>query len=406
MPRLLKVIVALSAVASIQCISISPSSAAVNTCAQGGVCVVGDTGPGGGKVFFVKSTGAFSKSRIEGDFMSSTTYRAALTSGEQTALSFDYLEVAPTQRTLGFWGTNGAVTGGTSELIGTGAANTTKVVSTFPSDNPTNNAAHYADQYINSGKSDWFLPSYQELLLIMILSLESDSGGPNIGTYSQGLWSSSSTDPTSGRYSARGQLSGYVTRGTNSGGVAAIRSFSLVAAESSSSSESGEAARKEAEKARAVQIATTRAEILKKLIRNEIIEVNDLVAAAIPLKRIESLQSAFEDEIKQSGKDPSDVMKFEKILFTGTAILKYAEIEKITGINSGIVYARNLVKYGVIPDSTPKKTWLIARLMEKQIEDRDSIAEIDAFVAASVAEYQARKERLSAILKKIQSRRN
>ena len=63
--------------------------------------------------------------------------------------------MAPTQRTLGFWGTNGAVTGDTSELIGIGAANTTKVVSTFPSDNPTNNAANYADQYINSGKSDW-----------------------------------------------------------------------------------------------------------------------------------------------------------------------------------------------------------------------------------------------------------
>ena len=401
MSRTLKAVMALCAVVSIQVVSMSTSSAAVNTCAQGGVCVVGDTGPGGGKVFFVKSTGAFSKSRtVVGGMGRTTTYTAALTSGEQAALSFDYLEVAPTQRTLGFWGTNGAVTGDTSELIGTGAANTTKVVNTFPSDNATNNAAHYADQYTNSGKSDWFLPSYEELLLIMILSLESDSGGPNIGTYSQGLWSSSSMDPTSARYSARGQLSGYVTRGTDSGGVAAIRSFSLVAAESSSSSESEETTRKEAERKRALEIMTARADLLQKLASKGKIEITDLAGADIPLKRIENLQAAFEEEKKLAGGNSVDEKDFMKILFAGTAILKYAEIEKITGINSGTIYARNLLQYGVIPPETPAKTNMVQRLMKLPLEQRDSIIKVNEFILRETEVSNARLARLAARLAK------
>ena len=197
-----------------------PTASAAPTCAQGGLCVLGDTGPGGGKVFFVKATGSFTKSRTVSDFMSSQTFTVSLTSAQQAALTFDYLEVAPTQSSSMRWGSNGAITGGTGSLIGTGASNTANIVATFPSDTTSNNVAHFADNYTNNSKSDWFLPSYDELLLIMILSLESDSGGPNIGSFPDGLWASTSSDNSNARYSARNQLSGYVVKASSAKSVA------------------------------------------------------------------------------------------------------------------------------------------------------------------------------------------
>ena len=54
------VVLALSAVALASSIGAAvPVSAKVFSCADGGTCSIGDIGPGGGVVFFVKGTGAF-----------------------------------------------------------------------------------------------------------------------------------------------------------------------------------------------------------------------------------------------------------------------------------------------------------------------------------------------------------
>jgi hypothetical protein len=386
-------------VLAIQTTSSNQSFADARSCADGGICVVGDTGPGGGKIFFVKSTGAFSKSRIVPGFFGSTTYTVSLSAAEQAALPFDYLEVAPTQRTLGFWGSNGAVTGDTSELIGTGSANTTKIIATFTSDNASNNAAIYADQYTNAGKTDWYLPSYEELLLIMILSLESDSGGPSIGTFSQGLWSSSSMDPTSARYSARGQLSGYVTRGTNSGGVAAIRAISYTAPSPSSGSDD-EAARKQAEEARAARVRAARIDLQQRLESEALITEQNLVEADVPLKRPENLVLAYQELIAFQKTLLAPLSELEKNQKKYSVIMKYVTVEKITGQNSSNLFARNLVSFGLLDAATPQKTRIISALMRQPLDNRDSMEKVNRFIAQEVKLVENRKARLAFRLAK------
>lgn len=205
-----------------------PTSAPVNattlSCAEGGICVVGDTGPGGGIVFFVKSIGSFEVSFIVGEGEDSRTYTAALTSGQQAALPFDYLEFAPTGRSEGSWGTNGAITNNTSLLIGSGEANTNDILLT-QTGVAVDNAARYAQDYVNNGRTDWFLPSYHELLLMMLRV--------KLGTFPTdyfpiALWSSSTGgDATTAYTSALNQLQGQVNRLSQNEGVRPIRAFSI-----------------------------------------------------------------------------------------------------------------------------------------------------------------------------------
>ena len=124
-------------------------SDATLTCAQGGTCVLGDTGPGGGKVFYVQTATA--------------------------AAPWRYMEAAPNTWNGGSadptsaWCSNSAayvpnlLTGSTdtiqtSEAKGTGYSNTQKMLRGC-----TFGAANAAASYNGGGKSDWFLPSKDEL---------------------------------------------------------------------------------------------------------------------------------------------------------------------------------------------------------------------------------------------------
>jgi hypothetical protein len=207
--------------------SVLPVHATALTCAQGGTCIIGDTGPGGGIVFFVKQVGSFEESFTVSDGMGmSRTYTVALTSSQQAALPFDYLEFAPTGRGGGTWGTNGAITNNTSLLIGTGESNTDDILLT-QTGVAANNAARYAKDYVNNGRTDWFLPSYQELLLMM---LRVKLGTFPTSYFPDGLWASSTGgDNTTAYYSALGQLQGNVNRLATTPGVRPIRAFSAMA---------------------------------------------------------------------------------------------------------------------------------------------------------------------------------
>jgi hypothetical protein len=121
-------------------------------CAQGGTCALGDTGPGGGKVFYISPT----------PNTPSTPWR--------------YMEAAPDNTWSGGsadpfmkWCSNlskfmpnlqtgETATVQTSTAIGAGYANTQKMLlgCTF-------GAANAAAAYNGGGKSDWFLPSKDEL---------------------------------------------------------------------------------------------------------------------------------------------------------------------------------------------------------------------------------------------------
>ncbi len=134
------------------------------TCATGGTCIVGDTGPGGGIVFYVRAAG--------GTFTST---------GSVCGTACKYLEAAPTG-----WGnaiavaadeTTGSLTvdpqlkwcsdtttlrNATSKTaIGDGRPNTTSSANGVPT--CTTGAIFHAELYAGNGKTDWHLPSKDEL---------------------------------------------------------------------------------------------------------------------------------------------------------------------------------------------------------------------------------------------------
>ena len=190
---------------------------------------LGDTGPGDGIIFFVKSAGAFHKSFTEtGDcelMGACQTYTVDLTSAEQAALPFDYLEAFATGYDLVSWSSAGrSINTGASAAFGAGQLNTNNIIAEFPGDTTANNAAVYANAYSNLARSDWFLPSYQELLLLMILNLEALANGYDFGLAGHNFWSSTSGDLTNSESSGPSQLHGFVNL-LSPLSIMAIRSF-------------------------------------------------------------------------------------------------------------------------------------------------------------------------------------
>lgn len=149
----------------------------LSACARGESCVVGDTGPGGGIVFYV----------------SETNFKSA---GSDCDLACKYLEAAPSDipvtlpwspsvatcyTTPGSSGTNdcginsiypGSLQDSSrtaSLAIGAGMANTNLIYDRFTTTGgvaPTEYAAGVAWSFENNGKTDWHLPSKIELLLM------------------------------------------------------------------------------------------------------------------------------------------------------------------------------------------------------------------------------------------------
>ncbi|CAN2229088.1 hypothetical protein MCERE85_01423 [Candidatus Nanopelagicaceae bacterium] len=122
------------------------------TCAEGGVCQIGDTGPGGGKVFYVAST----------------TFTQIDASGSMCTTNCKYLEAAPTSGTNAWTGTyyqwSGVLEtaiGTTGTAIGTGYSNTVKMVTQSATGD---RAGTISRAYRGPNNlTDWFLPSQDEL---------------------------------------------------------------------------------------------------------------------------------------------------------------------------------------------------------------------------------------------------
>lgn len=157
----------------------SDASDAVRTttlidCAHGGTCALGDVGPGGGTVFYVAPT-------------SFTAPTANCTS------SCKYLEAAPSAgpsawvQGLYQWSHtfNGSVN--TDTVLGSGFLNTAKMVMF---DATAGYAATAASAYRGpNNRSDWFLPSEEELTLLGLYS------GGSLVSYAGCQWSSSQLLP-------------------------------------------------------------------------------------------------------------------------------------------------------------------------------------------------------------------
>ena len=147
------------------------------TCATGGVCVVGNTGPGGGKVFYVQASGG------------------TFTCGATLASTCKYLEAAPTSGTNAWTDATYAWSGNTSYLIGSTAQGTAigsgrKNTTAMNTQNSTaGKAGTIALAYRGPNNlSDWYLPSKDELNQLYLN--KTTVGGFSSATY----WSSSEGD--------------------------------------------------------------------------------------------------------------------------------------------------------------------------------------------------------------------
>jgi hypothetical protein len=174
-----EIIILFTTIALVFCsFAFAPKAFAVDTrtCAEGGICAIGDIGPGGGTVFFVKAAGSFavSESVRRINMMGETidTVSVDLTSEEQAALIFDYLEIAPYSAVVVRKWANTVSWTSTATIdtrIGSGLGGTQSILEAYSSQDASNNAAHYANSYSNNDKDDWFLPSQDELALVTIL---------------------------------------------------------------------------------------------------------------------------------------------------------------------------------------------------------------------------------------------
>ena len=131
------------------------SASAGAACADGGVCQIGDEGPGGGAVFYAAST----------------PFSAPGTACGDTCL---YLEAQPSPIGLFPWCVGPATAKGFSidaqgTAIGTGYLNTQAMLGTYndpPAQICTSGAANAAVASWG-GYSDWYLPSYDELTSLL-----------------------------------------------------------------------------------------------------------------------------------------------------------------------------------------------------------------------------------------------
>ena len=160
--------------------------ASTPTCAQGGPCLHGDIGPGGGRVFYVAPS--------DGTF----TQLGAI--GSMCSTDCKYLEAAPNGWSGGStdpgitWAASEnrttRVTDAIGEGIGTGYRNSVAIVN--QSDNLAADAAAVAAMaYRGGSKSDWFLPSKDEL--VELTSIIFNNGDFDSANW-QGGWYWSSTE--------------------------------------------------------------------------------------------------------------------------------------------------------------------------------------------------------------------
>jgi hypothetical protein len=157
------------------------------TCAGGGVCRVGDTGPGGGKVFYVAPTSFASQGSACGSackYLEAAPIgwiKAATPAGQTNCFTPGTSTADPRCS----WAETTMAIRRTSNAIGAGYANTSAMIA---QSNAAGRAATVARAFQGGGKTDWSLPSKDELNKMYLQ--RSAIGGFASGIY----WSSSELD--------------------------------------------------------------------------------------------------------------------------------------------------------------------------------------------------------------------
>jgi hypothetical protein len=216
----------------------STTTTVAQTCAQGGVCSVGDTGPGGGIVFYVASANFTSTGS---DCDTSCRYLEAAPNGWGVSSSVDDNCAFPGNASDDpgcVWsGNTTGLIGGTAQgtAVGSGYSNTQAAVGQAGGGNTADRAITAAWGYTNNGKSDWHLPSKDELNELCKYSRTQTTGDTSVqcsntgsqrSGFSGGYWGSNEvTNVNAWHQSFSSGSRGQTAKSTTSWKVRPVRAF-------------------------------------------------------------------------------------------------------------------------------------------------------------------------------------
>ena len=205
---------------------------AADLCSTGGNCFVGNTGPGGGKVFYVAASnftstgsacGAACKYLEAAPISWSTAVQAAPNAQTSCSTAGGTAGSATADPQCVWSGNTSTAVGATSTAIGGGYANTSAIIAQANGGNTAGKAATVARGYQGGSKTDWYLPSKGELIQMR-------TNNSYLGGYTNGMYWSS-TEVLTGAYLEYIYSSGEAwTQKTYSSYVRPIRAFSASSA--------------------------------------------------------------------------------------------------------------------------------------------------------------------------------
>ena len=174
---------------------------------------------------------------------------------------------------------------------------------------------------------------------------------------------------------------------TNNGGATASARNPFEITETQADSDAA-AARKAEE--RIVRVRQAKAVILQKVIARESVNRAELQAAEEV-----GLSDSMLAELNKSllALDRTTEIKYTDIAFQITKCKIY---DQIAGNLTGRTYPRNLITYRIIDTKYAMKSLAVSRLMNLPVSDRDSINEIDAFLANEAMRNAALKAKVQA----------
>lgn len=189
----------------------------------------------------------------------------------------------------------------------------------------------------------------------------------------------------------------FKVRAHNSAGFSSYSSLSTSVTPSNNTPDP-DAEKREAERKRQAEIDICKSNLKAALANNQKIEAGTFAKCGYRALSNPAEATA----INKLQAMPVDSRTAETVM---TAVItKIGTYEDLQGNNAKSVTPQQLVQTGILPATVPNKTVITLQLQKLDESARDSIAEIDAFLAAEAKKMQERKERLAAIITKISGR--
>ena len=194
-----------------------------STCAQGATCAIGDTGPGGGTVYYVNSAGFTEAGSPCGSNCHYLEWAPDRWYQNQTYPTF-YWASDQTHQALASDNTTNDYTG--NKAIGSGFANTAAMLTpsgSYTADTAQAASAAHAYTGTDSSAGSWFVPSAAEMYAIWTSGTYTSAYGGNFQPYI--FWTSSEYSASTGW--EVGPSNGFInyTQKTNSLNLRPVRAF-------------------------------------------------------------------------------------------------------------------------------------------------------------------------------------